>query len=395
MPRKKEQIVNEVNGIDVSIDPSAFRTELTNKKFQKKYGDDISQDELNLLQFRSGNNYLSYPTEQQAEQEVGGYYGGSVLDKAISQKNYDGVSLNFYAIGFSSKVYLESDKGNTIEPTYYNSLVTYGSTTEYIAEEVVYFKNKKNAIKFLNTLSTTMKDDIVIHYFFKVSLNNNVRNFIVEEYPIPKEKKEAKSTQKEEKSTQKEEKITQKEEKSKQKEESKSTEIDAKSGRPYLLGSKFTDKSGYRGLSANTDNIKGILGEGGDYKLSFKAWENQVVNEVKKLIDSGEVKDVYEEYGPKPLGKMPKSAAKSYVDGYPNYGSIIKSYEKGHSPEYGAKLLLNAWTKTKRSYRNYSKKTGKAVGLDYAKGGEVKKKENNEMLIGGILGVILGVIFKK
>ena len=79
MPRKKEKIENIINGVQVSIDPTAFRTELTNKKFQEKYGDDISKDNLNLLQFRSGNNYLSYPTEQQAEAEIGGSYGGSVL----------------------------------------------------------------------------------------------------------------------------------------------------------------------------------------------------------------------------------------------------------------------------------------------------------------------------
>ena len=138
-----------------------------------------------------------------------------------------------------------------------------------------------------------------------------------------------------------------------------------------MLGSKFTDKSGYQGPSANSDNINGILGEGGDYKLKFKAWQNQLVNEIVKLINSGEFQDVYKEFGPKPLKKMPKSAAKQYVDGYPNYYSIIKSYNKGHSPEYGAKLLLNAWTKSKRSYTNYSKTTGKAMYLDYAKGGKV------------------------
>ena len=215
-----------------------------------------------------------------------------------------------------------------------------------------------------------------------------------------------------------------------------------------MLGSKFTDKSGYQGPSANSDNINGILGEGGDYKLKFKAWQNQLVNEIVKLINSGEFQDVYKEFGPKPLKKMPKSAAKQYVDGYPDYYSIIKSYNKGHSPEYGAKLLLNAWTKSKRSYTNYSKTTGKAMYLDYAKGGEVKKKGqlsvsdtkkywgysdkewedlsdyeknkaktqakvdkdnkyaekmdnsstkkgDNSMLIGGLAGVLLGIFIKK
>ena len=371
MPRKKEKIENVIDGVQVSIDPTAFRTELTNKKFQEKYGDDISKDNLNLLQFRSGNNYLSYPTEQQAGAEIGPYYGGSVIDKAISQKNYDGVSLIFYGIGFSSKVFLESDKGGNTGPRYTNDLVTYGTTAEYIAEEVVYFKNKKKAIKFLNILSTTMKDEIVIHYFFKLDLNNNSRNFVVEEYPISKEKKEVESTNTKSEKTKKEVESTNTKSEKTKKEELKSTKIDEKTGRPYLLGSKFTDKSGYQGPSANSDNINGILGEGGDYKLKFKAWQNQLVNEIVKLINSGEFQDVSNEFGPKPLKKMPKSAAKLYVDGYPNYYSIIKSYNKGHSPEYGAKLLLNAWTKSKRSYTNYSKTTGKAMYLDYAKGGKV------------------------
>ena len=31
----------------------------------------------------------------------------------------------------------------------------------------------------------------------------------------------------------------------------------------------------------------------------------------------------------------------------------------------------------------------------YAKGGEVKKKENNEMIIGGLAGVLLGIFLNK
>ena len=31
----------------------------------------------------------------------------------------------------------------------------------------------------------------------------------------------------------------------------------------------------------------------------------------------------------------------------------------------------------------------------YAKGGEVKKKENNEMLIGGIAGILIGIFLGR
>lgn len=37
----------------------------------------------------------------------------------------------------------------------------------------------------------------------------------------------------------------------------------------------------------------------------------------------------------------------------------------------------------------------KKVGSTYAKGGEVKKKENNEMIIGGLAGILLGIFLNK
>ena len=62
---------------------------------------------------------------------------------------------------------------------------------------------------------------------------------------------------------------------------------------------------------------------------------------------------------------------------------------------YNDNEAIKYFNKYKKRLEGHYKISDNDNKADYAKGGEVKKKENNEMLIGGLAGILLGIFLNK
>ena len=97
--------------------------------------------------------------------------------------------------------------------------------------------------------------------------------------------------------------------------------------------------------------------------------QKAIAKEQDKLINKVRTKGLYENFGRNEVRKINEK-----YDAYEIGDDGVKNYVK---------------------MQEFSDWASGFDGTRYEKGGEVKKKENNEMIIGGLAGILLGIFLNK
>ena len=127
--------------------------------------------------------------------------------------------------------------------------------------------------------------------------------------------------------------------------------------------------------------VKGV-----EYKFIYEKWLG------KGMITDEEIKSMYEKGGEVEFRKLANSK---------NFDLVTP--DGRYEIEMGAfgipKSIIDGDTRKDINMnpiaRKYRSEIQEYVDANYEKGGEVKKKENNEMLIGGLAGILLGIFLNK